>query len=233
MRGAYRIARIADIPVRIHWSLSLIFLWLIVIAVTSGLNGAQIMFMTGMVFCVFLIMFLHELGHGLVASFLKIRTEDILISPIGGVARFTNLPKTPWKEILIASGGPVINLLVALILYGLAQSTDASSGFFHPRFWRLEGEPDFLRYLFQINLVILSLNALPIYPLDGGRVLRALLSIWINRPLATRIATGLGLIASSLIIARGIVFGDEILVILGILIFGATIHEIRTVRPAD
>lgn len=233
MGGSFVIARIAHIPVRIHWSISLIFIWLIVIAVSSGLNGTQVLFMTGMVFSVFLIMIIHELGHGLVASFLKVKTEDILISPIGGLARFAYLPKTPWKEILIALGGPVVNLLVAGILFGIAHSMDEQAGFFHPRFWRLEGEPDFLRYLFQINLVILLLNVLPIYPLDGGRVLRALLSIWLSRTVATRIASGLGLVASSLIIARGIIFGDEILIILGVLVFGATMHEIKTARPTE
>lgn len=231
MRGTFQIARIANIPIRLHWSLGLVFLWIAAIAVGSGLKGQQILFMVGIVLSVFLLLVLHELGHGLTASKLHVRTEDILLSPVGGVARFQKLPEKPWKEILISLGGPAVNLVIGILLFVVIKSTDPDAFLFHPRFWRLEGAPGFLRYLFQINLVILVLNILPAYPLDGGRVFRALMTRWLGRDMATVIATATGLVVSSLIIARGLVMGDEVLAILGVLVFGAALSQIKRVKP--
>lgn len=118
---------------------------------------------------------LHELGHALAARRFGIGTADITLYPIGGVARLTRMPRAPGVELLIALAGPAVNLAIAVALAPLAL---AGGGF--------------AMDLLAINLVLTLFNLIPAFPMDGGRVLRALLGGWIGRARATSFAAAVG-----------------------------------------
>ena len=118
---------------------------------------------------------LHELGHALAARRFGIGTSDITLYPIGGVARLTRMPRAPGVELLIALAGPAVNLAIAVGLYPLAR-----------------GGGEFLADLLAVNLVLALFNLIPAFPMDGGRVLRALLGGWIGRARATSFAAAVG-----------------------------------------
>lgn len=117
---------------------------------------------------------LHEFGHALTARRFGIGTADITLYPIGGVARLTRMPRAPGVELAIALAGPAVNLAIAAALYPIA-SRDGFAG-----------------ELLAVNLVLALFNLIPAFPMDGGRVLRALLGGGIGRARATSIAAGVG-----------------------------------------
>jgi Zn-dependent protease len=231
MKWTTQIARIYGIPIRVHWSIALIFVWLLLICVSSGLSASQSLFALGMILAVFLIIVLHELGHALMAAHFDVPTRDIILSPVGGLARFEKIPENPVQEISIFLAGPGVNLLLAILfVIGFMLFTPGYQFSVHPRFWRLEGAPHFWRYLFQINLVLLCINLLPIFPLDGGRVFRSLLAMRLPRPKATFLATRFGLFLSCLIVVWGVVVGDYILAVIGFFVCVSVFHQ-KTVKP--
>lgn len=172
MRTSWKLGRVAGIDLFLHPTLLLVFLF------TGSLPVLFVMALFG---CVLL----HELGHALMARRFGIETEDITLYPIGGVARLRRMPRAPGAELLIALAGPAVNFaIVAAILglhaLGLAQPVPGSwSGWF-------------LQNLLLANLVLGLFNLIPAFPMDGGRVLRALLSGWLGRAQATTIATSIG-----------------------------------------
>ena len=129
---------------------------------------------------------LHELGHALTARRFGIGTRDITLYPIGGVASLTRIPRSPGAELLIALAGPAVNLaiaggLVGLSMLGLFDVIGSQS---------LAGV--FALNMLYVNLGLALFNLIPAFPMDGGRVLRAMLSGWLGRVRATEIAAGLG-----------------------------------------
>jgi Zn-dependent protease len=230
MKGTIQIARVSGIPIRLHWTFLLLFIWLLVISISSGLNATQLLFTSGIIVAVFTIIILHELGHALMAAYLKVNTKDIILSPVGGLARLEKIPDKPLYEIAIFIAGPFVNLLIALILFAAILLISHEPFVHHPRFWRLEGEPNFMRYLFQINLVLLSLNLLPIFPMDGGRILRSFLQIWNSREKATYIAMWVGILFSIMLVIWGLVFGDYIMSVIGLFICMSVLIQ-KMVKP--
>jgi Zn-dependent protease len=128
---------------------------------------------------------LHELGHALMARRFGIVTEDITLYPIGGVARLQRMPRAPGAELLIALAGPAVNLLLILVLT-VTRAVGLLGAPWSPSLLRLFDE------LIAINQVLGLFNLIPAFPMDGGRVLRALLSGWLGRARATTIAAGIG-----------------------------------------
>ncbi len=141
-----------------------------------------------LVSAVFGCVLLHELGHALTARACGIRTEDITLYPIGGVARLERMPRKPGAELLITLAGPAVNVAIAGVIFALLAVATA----IHP-LWSLESiVPSFLATLMNINLLLAAFNMIPAFPMDGGRVFRASLSGWLGRLRATEIAAGLG-----------------------------------------
>ncbi len=136
----------------------------------------------------FLCVLLHEFGHILMARRFGIRTPDVILLPIGGVARLERIPEEPKQELLIAIAGPLVTAAIAAGLWGWL----AASG--QPVVLRptAEGPGGLALELFQVNLMLLGFNLIPAFPLDGGRVLRALLSARMPHVKATRIAATAG-----------------------------------------
>lgn len=189
MGRTFHLCTIAGIPLKIHWSFGLTLLFVAYVVHLHNLTTAASIGFTLLVLVMFLCVILHEFGHSLAARRYKISTLDIIISPIGGLARLQNIPEEPKKELVIALAGPAVNVLIAALIgfylhfvlgTDLIPSNDSLE---------LLGSPaNFLKFVFTINIMLFVFNLIPAFPMDGGRVLRALISIKFERVLATRIA---------------------------------------------
>lgn len=183
MFQTWRLGRLFNIETSIHWSFWLLIVW--VLLNTTATGGLA----SGISACLFLIavfgcVYLHELGHAFAAKHYGIRTIDITILPIGGLARLERLPQVARQEFWIALAGPAVNIVIALALgIGLVLRGDLA---------HLRGadvfRQNFLEQLVFINLILAVFNMLPALPMDGGRVLRSLLQFRMTRLQATEIA---------------------------------------------
>jgi len=176
MSWSIPILRVAGIQLRIHVTFLLLIGW---IALGSG---SAVIF----VLLLFLCVVLHEFGHALAAKSYGINTPDITLLPIGGVARLERIPEEPKQELVIAIAGPLVNVIIAACLYLVI----GARGHVAPQNAMQSG--DMLIGLFQINVWLLLFNLLPAFPMDGGRVLRALLATRLTYARATQVAATVG-----------------------------------------
>jgi Zn-dependent protease len=181
MRLSWKMGQVAGIDVYVHATFLLIFLVFPGVFAGGALSPLNVLLVLSVFGCVLL----HELGHALMARRFGIRTHDITLYPIGGVARLERMPRAPGAELLIALAGPAVNfalaavLLPLLFLGGAELSTASIVGVF-------------LESLLSVNLILGLFNLIPAFPMDGGRVLRALLSAGMGRVQATIIAARVG-----------------------------------------
>ena len=179
MLSSWKLGRIAGIDVFVHPTFSLVLLFGFM---SEG--AAAVLWLLSLFGCVLL----HEYGHALMARRFGIETEDITLYPIGGVARLQRLPRAPGAELLIALAGPAVNFAIVAGLLSLGALgldvvlLDAGLGLVL----------GFLEQLLVVNLVLGVFNLMPAFPMDGGRVLRALLSGVLGRVKATSIAASIG-----------------------------------------
>ena len=178
----------------------------------------------------FVCVVLHELGHALTARKFGVQTKDIIISPIGGVARLLQMPEKPKQELLIAIAGPAVNFVIAFILgivlylftpQGVLPVGDPQRVF--------DYAPNFFPTLFVLNTVLIVFNLIPAFPMDGGRIFRALLSMRWGRKTATRWASVLGQMIAILFFVWGIYRGDFILSLIGLFVFVSAASEYQMV----
>lgn len=175
-RWSINLFRIGGIQLAVHSS----FLILILAVAWEGARGDGLegaFYALSMLLSFFICVVLHELGHCLVALRCKIRVPRILLLPIGGMAEFERIPRDPKQEIGISLAGPAVNLI---ILWFLALFTQLPDDLFEPDSWSTPGIWDgtngFLLQLMLVNAVMASFNLIPVFPMDGGRVLRAFLA---------------------------------------------------------
>ncbi|MCS6790635.1 MAG: site-2 protease family protein [Bacteroidia bacterium] len=227
-----RIATVAGIPVYIHWSFWLLLGWIIVSSFfAQGFNlsylGARLLLMGGLVLSVIL----HELGHALAAKGFGIPTKDITMYPFGGVASLSRIPEKPIQELIVALAGPAVNFLLIgifnslLHLLGEPELSTLSALLLYEKgtFPPLEV---WLGALSGMNLVLALFNLLPAFPMDGGRVLRALLATQMPYVKATRIAAFVGQAFAVLFILGGI-YLTPVLILVGFFVFLAATQEKR------
>jgi len=178
MRLSWKIGRVAGIDLYIHATFLLVLLF---VPDLSG-GGAEAVGGLLLLLSVFGCVLLHEFGHALMARRFGIETEDITLYPIGGVARLRRLPRAPGAELLIALAGPAVNFAIVAVITALAALglVDVAS----------PGE--FISALLYVNLALGIFNMIPAFPMDGGRVLRALLSGFVGRARATTYAARIG-----------------------------------------
>jgi Zn-dependent protease len=209
--------RIAGIDVRVHWTLLILLAWIFASHVLAG-HGLRVAFEgAAFIAAIFACVVLHELGHALTARRFGVRTRDITLYPIGGVARLERAPEQPVAELLIAVAGPAVNFVIAAALWLVAD--------------RLPG-PDklplvggsILGKVMYANLSIGLFNLLPAFPMDGGRVLRALLAMRLPYVRATRIAANAGKALAVLLGLAGL-FGNPFLVFIALFVFVAAEQE--------
>ncbi|MEY4133994.1 MAG: hypothetical protein RL386_344 [Bacteroidota bacterium] len=189
MKWSLRIARIAGIDVYLHWTFIILLGWigLSTLANTGIQRGGMAMFWSFMMLFIFVL--LHEFGHALMGRRFGVRTSSITLLPIGGVAAMERMPEKPREEFLIAAAGPAVNLVLALVLGAILFFSGTLQ--FAPR-QLFELGPDFMQNLLAINIVLFAFNLVPAFPMDGGRMLRALLAMKYDRAKATAIAARIG-----------------------------------------
>ena len=216
MKWSLSLGRIAGIKVLIHWTFLILIAWIVIQSSLEGQTTQQTLWTLAFLAAIFFCVFLHEMGHALTARKYDIKTRDITMLPIGGLARFENLPEDPKQELLVALAGPAVNLVIAVAIY-LGLST---TGILDVAALDFDGinQENFLYMLFAANLILAVFNLVPAFPMDGGRALRALLAFKINRVKATRIAAGVGQVLAIGFVFIGL-FYNPILLLIGIFIF--------------
>jgi Zn-dependent protease/predicted transcriptional regulator len=225
MRWSWRLLRVAGIGIYIHVTFFLLLLW-------AGWNGFAprhdwVEALNDVVFILtlFVIVVLHELGHALTARRFGIATRDITLLPIGGVARLERMPEDPKQELAVALAGPAVNVLLAILLFcGLALSTP---GLELSRI--LTNGGNFFVRLMWVNVLLAVFNLLPAFPMDGGRVLRALLAIRMNYVRATRVAASIGQGMAFLFGLAGL-FGNPFLVLIAVFVWMGAGQEASMVQ---
>ena len=225
VRWSYRIATILGTEVRIHVTFLLLIAWYAFAAYSAGGGSAAV---TSAVFLllIFLCVLLHEFGHILAARRYGIRTPEVLLSPIGGLARLERLPEEPRQEVVVALAGPLVTLL---ILVGLGAFLRATGGW--DQLFRFDmTDRAIIPGLFQVNLVLLGFNLIPAFPMDGGRVLRALLAQRKGMVRGTRIAARIGQMFAFLLGVLGLSSPAPMLIIIAGFIYLAAEAEASAVE---
>jgi Zn-dependent protease/predicted transcriptional regulator len=215
--GSYR-----NVKVFIHWTFSLLLLWIIISNMRQGMPALDILWIIIFVLALFVCVVLHEFGHALAAQKYGIQTKDIVLYPIGGIARLEKLPEDPKQELWVAIAGPLVNIGLFIILSVFL----SFKGFDMERLELIKIEPStILLYLASANLILAIFNLIPAFPMDGGRILRAILAIRLPRAKATQIAGGIGQFLAIFFIFFGL-FNNPILVLIGIFIFLGAAAEV-------
>ena len=187
MKWSFRLFTLAGTEVRVHVTFLLLLLF---VASQSFLSGQGLpaalestLFITIMFACVVL----HEFGHVLAARGYGIRTPDITLLPIGGVARLERMPRKPSEELVVAISGPMVNVIIAAAIWLVFGIETA----FHPGYDFLKSG-GFFEKLMMWNIFMVAFNLIPAFPMDGGRVLRAVFAMFMEYGAATRRAASIG-----------------------------------------
>jgi Zn-dependent protease/predicted transcriptional regulator len=188
MGSSWRIGRLAGIDVYVHPTFLLLIVWVAMSHFLAHGDVTEALYGLGFVVTLFGIVVLHELGHALTARHFGIRTRDITLLPIGGVARLERIPEVPSQELAVALAGPAVNVVMALgIFLGLALGQGVA-----PMSDALRVGGGFLQQIFWVNVSLVLFNMVPAFPMDGGRVLRALLAMRLDYVQATQVAASIG-----------------------------------------
>jgi Zn-dependent protease/predicted transcriptional regulator len=206
---SFRIAKVSGIPIRLH------FTFLLFVALIASLGAASggvklTLFILLLFFCILL----HELGHALTAQRFGIKTRDITLYPIGGVAMLEGRPK-PKEELWITLAGPAVNVVIALFFAGYLLATRQS---IPPVTWRIV-DLELPQALFVANVSLALFNMIPAFPMDGGRVLRALLALRMGERQATQIAGGIGQLLAIVLGLVAIFTGNLMLMLVAFFVF--------------
>ena len=193
MKGAFQIINISGIPIKLHWSFVLVLVWVVFEGRRSGMDWEHVLWFAFLMIGVFVCIVLHELGHAFSARRYGVETRDIILSPLGGVARLEGLPKQPIHESVVAAAGPLVNLLIAGVIggYGWLTSSIDLSNLGSSRL-TLGNPENFMSLFILINIFLALFNLIPAFPMDGGRIFRSLLSLKMGRLRATLVTTFLG-----------------------------------------
>jgi Zn-dependent protease/CBS domain-containing protein len=217
MSWSITIGRIAGTAIRIHFTF-LIFLFAIAFLdyAAGGVDAAKasIVFLVLLFACVLA----HEFGHILMARRFGVATPDVTLLPIGGVASMERIPDDPRQELLIAIAGPMVNVVIAVVLMAIGH---ISPGNILPADFE---KASLLHRLAFTNVALVVFNIIPAFPMDGGRVLRALLAMSVGLPRATAIASRLGQVFAFLFVLAGL-FYNPFLIFIGMFIYVAAVSE--------
>ncbi len=223
MSASLKVGRFAGIKVQIHWTfwLLLVFVGFIVISNDGGLVdvGWHFLFVFALFFCVIL----HEFGHALTARRFDVGTRSITLLPIGGLASLNEMPDNPKQEFLIAIAGPLVNVVIAILLYPfvpLESFVGQDPEVLQEQLSSINGN-NFVFFLFFVNVALVLFNMLPAFPMDGGRVFRALLSMRMGRVRATSIASSVGKFLAFFFFLFGLFYNIILAVIAVFIYFGA------------
>lgn len=224
-----KLLTVAGIDVYVHGTFLLLIAFLAFSDLVAGKGVAAMVRGTLLILAVFTTVVLHELGHALTARRFGVRTKDITLLPIGGIARLEKMPDKPGEQLLVALAGPAVNLVIALLLFGLLRVLGGDVGFQNLR--QVGGS--FLTQLMWINVTLALFNLLPGYPMDGGRILRALLAMRMAPERATQVAARIGQGFAVILGLVGLLANAFLVVIAAFLWLGAKgEHYVSTVKVA-
>ena len=250
MKWSWKLGEFRGIAVYMHATFLILVAFIVLSHWTEGHSLGKTLEGVGFILALFGCVVLHEFGHALMAARYGIKTRDITLLPIGGVARLERMPEEPLQELWVALAGPAVNLVIAALLFAWLRFTN---GFAPVEQLTVTGGP-FLERLMVVNVSLLIFNMLPAFPMDGGRVLRALLATRLQYARATQIAASIGQ-AMALVFAFLGFFGNPFLMFIalfvwigaaqeasmatmkaalgGIPVRRAMMTDFRTLRPGD
>lgn len=211
MHWSWSLGRLFGIDTRVHASFALVLVWAFLSSLGQG--PAAIAYGLAFVLAVFASVVAHEFGHALMARSYGIGTRQILLLPIGGVAQIEGAHMPPREELMVALAGPFVSFALGGALLGLGSIT----GDITPH--------GFVGALAWANLAIGLFNLLPAFPMDGGRVLRALLSARMGPLRATEIAAAIGKVAALGLGAYGLASGRTMMAVVALFLFFAASSE--------
>jgi Zn-dependent protease len=219
MGSSLKVASVFGIEVRIHLSFLLLlgFFW-----VQSG-TFQNVLFILILFVCVLL----HEFGHAFAARAFGIRTRDITLYAIGGIARLNRIPDKPWQELTVAIAGPLVNVVIAAALIFVTHVTAALQQFDDLESPRME----LLAKVAAANLYLVFFNLIPAFPMDGGRILRALLAMLMPYDQATQIAAWIGQgLAVLLALLAIFLFHNPLLIFIAFTVFVGAQQEVAMAK---
>ena len=274
MRGSLKLFTWFGIPVHLHWTFGFILLYAFYLGAFEGNGLISIIWFIGLFASLFTCVLLHEYGHALTARQYDVQTQDIILTPIGGIARLEKMPEKPRQEFLVAIPGPLVNVVIAsvlilagklflkpelweLITWTVKQYFQPLMDFFSALFsgdWAALGHqfsgdrlpPEdaeemadivngyglsdnsllfYLPILIVINIMLVLFNLVPAFPMDGGRIFRALLAMRIGRPRATRVASVVGQVIAGIFVLYGLTSGQVTLALIGFFVFSTARTE--------
>jgi stage IV sporulation protein FB len=223
MSWSVNIGSIAGTAIRIHFTFLLFLVWIFVASWASGGPAAAwdgIAFMLLLFACVLA----HEFGHIFTARAFGVPTPDVTLLPIGGVARLARIPDEPMQEFLIAIAGPLVNVAIAIVLIAVAGATLDTQHLAAMQ----SAKVSLVDRLAAVNLFLAVFNMIPAFPMDGGRVLRALLATRLGHLRATEIAASIGQLVAFGLGFLGL-FGNPLLIFIAVFVYLAASSEAQLV----
>lgn len=227
MTWSFPVGVIAGTVVKIHMTFFLFLVWIGGMQWSVAGAGAALQTMI-LIVLIFACVLAHEFGHIFAARRYGIRTPEVILSPIGGIANMERIPEDPRQELVVALAGPAVNVVIAAVLFLLlgANFSAADLG-------RIENPAiGLLAQVAGINVILVLFNMLPAFPMDGGRVLRALLAMRMDYAQATRIAGRIGQAAAIGFAVLGL-FWNPILILIAIFVYFAASAEIEHSAAKD
>ncbi|MFH1395699.1 MAG: site-2 protease family protein, partial [Candidatus Omnitrophota bacterium] len=221
MKGTFRLTKVLGIDIDIHITF---FLLLGFFFLFFGIKGLVL------IVGIFFFVTVHELCHSVVAAKFGIKVKRITLLPIGGVASMPEIPAKPYQELLISLAGPLSNILIVVVFYYPLYILLGEETLLYPLKVltgqaKYAGQFNVIAHIYWINLVLAVFNMIPAFPMDGGRILRAVLSYSMDRRKATRIAVKLGHIFALIFAYFGIVYGNIFLLLIAVFVYMAATSE--------
>jgi len=220
MKWSWKIGEFRGITVTLHATFLILIAFVVFSHWSDGHSVGKTLEGVGFVLALFSCIVLHEFGHALMAARYGIKTRDITLLPIGGVARLERMPEEPIQELWVALAGPAVNVVIATVLYVWIQLTASLT----PLAQLGVTEGSFLERLMFINLIMIVFNMLPAFPMDGGRVLRALLATKLEYPRATQIAASIGQFMALMFAFMGLM-GNPFLIFIALFVWIGAAQE--------
>jgi Zn-dependent protease len=233
MGGSFKIGRLFSIDVKVHWTFFLLLAFFAFLGYQGAGNVAGALVTTALIVMLFLSVLLHEYGHSLVAQRLGIEIRDITLLPIGGVSNMRTLPEKPSEEVKITLAGPLVNVVLAPLFFGIGIALGADPLDIASSLGGFASVGQFFVYLGLINVALAVFNLIPAFPMDGGRILRGLLTTRLGRLRATDIASSVGQGFAAAFFFVGLLGGNIILALIAIFIFFGASGEAQMVRQRE
>lgn len=220
--------------VQLHWTFFLLVVWVVLSEVLSGASIDRVLFNLQFILAVMICVLLHEVGHLLTAKKFGIKTTKMVLLPVGGISTVEKSTQSPKEELLITLSGPLVNIIIAIILFFTIPVSDYISYDLGQYFTALNdfSVRTFLFFLFIVNVALAVFNMIPAFPLDGGRILRAVLDIKLSRVKATRVATMISHVIAIVLLLIGLLF-NPILLFLSLFLLIGSFSENRVVQHID